>query len=501
MLDLVAGLPSFYYGWISLIFILAVVIYWLGISGYRLTSHVSLPGPKPWPYIGNLLDASKYGGLHKTFLEYAKRYGKVYKMYMGRDAIIAVADPEILKHILVKDFHKFRNRPEFLAGRAPLNKGLFGARDENWRRVRSILTPTFSSYKLKEIVPIMEEAADILLSKFENFAKEDKSVDISTPCSQFSLDVILSAAFGLKGDIQTNPDPELVKKALSVFIVPVYIRALTMFPFYGQLKKFFDLNPIQHVPYFEKLARGILELRKKGADGRRDLVQLMLEAKDVDNNEIKTLTDEEIVGQCITFLVAGSETTGSTVAMIANLLANYPEIQEKVLREIDEATRSRGDVSIYEFVQSLEYLDRVVSEALRLYTVGYVNVRDCMETCVINGVEFPAGVGVYILTYCVHRDPDYWPEPEKFDPDRFLPEVAEKRPAFSYLPFGLGPKQCIGIRLAQLEIKIALVKILQKMKFERGLGTTETIKFHAATILVPSEPIFVKVVARSRDSY
>ena len=183
-----------------------------------------------------------------------------------------------------------------------------------------------------------------------------------------------------------------------------------MFPFYRHLKKIFDLNPIQHVPYFEKLARGILELRRSGSVGRRDLVQLMLEAKEVDNDEIKTLTDEEVIAQCITFLVAGSETTGSTLAFIAYHLAYYPEIQERLLREIDDATKSRGDVSVYDFVQSLEYLDRVVSEVLRLYTVGYVNVRDCMETCVINGVEFPAGVCVYILSYCVHRDPDYWPE-------------------------------------------------------------------------------------------
>lgn len=88
-------------------------------------------------------------------------------------------------------------------------------------------------------------------------------------------------------------------------------------------------------------------------------------------------------------------------------------------------------------------------------------------------------------------------QPEKFDPDRFLPEVAEKRPAFSYLPFGLGPKQCLGIRMAQIEMKLALVKILQKMKFVRGLGTTETIKLHASTILAPSEPICVRVVERS----
>ena len=136
----------------------------------------------------------------------------------------------------------------------------------------------------------------------------------------------------------------------------------------------------------------------------------MLEATEENNTEVKALTDEEIIAQCIIFLVAGSETTGSTLSFIAYYLAYYPEVQDKLLREIDDATRWRGDVSTYEFVQSLEYLDRVASEVLRLCTVGYVNVRYCMETCVINGVEFPAGASVYILSYCVHRDPDYWPD-------------------------------------------------------------------------------------------
>lgn len=236
-------------------------------------------------------------------------------------------------------------------------------------------------------------------------------MDVSTPFSQFTLDIILSAGFGFKAEAQTNPDPELLEKATTVFMVPVYVRALTMFPFYRQLRKFMNLSPIQHVPYFAKLARDMLELRRNHSTGRRDMIQLMLEAKIVvNNNEVKTLTDEEIVGQCITFLVAGAETTGSTLALMAYHLAYYPEVQDKLLREIDEATKSRGDMSTYEFVQGLEYLDRVLSEVLRLFTVGYVNVRDCMETCVINGVEFPAGVGVYILSYCVHRDPDFWPE-------------------------------------------------------------------------------------------
>ena len=105
---------------------------------------------------------------------------------MGRDPIIAVADPEILKNLLVKDFHKFRNRPDFLAGRPPLSKGLFGARDNDWKRVRSILTPTFSSLKMKEIVPIIEEAAGIMASKFENLANEGQCITPISPVIEWS---------------------------------------------------------------------------------------------------------------------------------------------------------------------------------------------------------------------------------------------------------------------------------------------------------------------------
>lgn len=485
---------------ISLLIFLSVLVYWMGVSSYSLVSHVNLPGPKPFPFIGNLYEAVyKYDGLHNAFMAYDKKYGKVYKLFLGRDPIIVVTDLEIIKRILVTDFDKFRNRPEVLAGNPPLDKGLFGARDGDWKRIRSILTPTFSASKLKEIVPIIEEAVNVLRPKFDSLAKDDKSVDVSTPFGQFSLDVILTAGFGLKTDIQTKPDPELVDKILTVFSVPTFHRAISMFPFFRQVRKIFHLSPIQHVPYFAKMAKSVLDLRRSGSLGRRDLVQLMLEVEQRagNNNEVRKLTDEEIIGQSIVFFVAGSETTGATLAFTAYYLAHHPDIQDKLLREIDDAVKSRGDESTYQFVQSLEYLERVLSEVLRLATVGYVNIRECMETCEIGGVEFPAGVGVSIPAFVIHRNADYWPEPEKFDPDRFLPELVRKRPAFSYMPFGLGPKQCLGIRLAQIEMKMALIEILQRVKFAKKEDSTGELKFRAATILQPRSPVLVKVVARS----
>ena len=174
MLEEVARAISPYFGWISLLFATTVLIYWFGISGYSLTSHVSLPGPKPWPYVGNLVDVAKYGGLHKAFVEYGKQYGKVYKMYLGRFPMITVADPEMLKHILVRDFDKFPNRPDFTRSNPPLDVGLFSAQDDTWRRIRSILTPMFSLSKLKEVVPIIEDATEPLMDKLMKSTESGK---------------------------------------------------------------------------------------------------------------------------------------------------------------------------------------------------------------------------------------------------------------------------------------------------------------------------------------
>ena len=249
-----------------------------------------------------------------------------------------------------------------------------------------------------------------MICLFIYFFLLERSIDVLSPFRLFSLDIILRAGFGLDAQVQTDPDPEMVEKALTVLETPVYVRAMSMFPFYKQVKEFFDVDLSLHSSYFIALSKSILEKRKILSTGRRDLFQLMLEARDENAEGTQKLTDEEIVAQSVLFLIAGSETNGTTMTFFAFYLAHHPDVQEKLLREIDHATESRGDAPIGEFVQSLQYLDRVVSEGLRHSSVGFGDVRQCMETCVINGVEFPEGVSVNIPAYAIHRDPDYWPE-------------------------------------------------------------------------------------------
>ena len=163
------------YTWLALIFGFLVLIYWQGLRRYNsILGGSPLPGPKPWPWIGNLLDIFKYGGIHKMFLNYFYKYGRVYKSCFGRSPIIVVTDPEIVKQILVKDFHKFPNRPAFIKPRPPLNSGLFIAEGETWKRIRTTLTPTFTANKLKQIVPIIENASEKLHVKMEKFSETGK---------------------------------------------------------------------------------------------------------------------------------------------------------------------------------------------------------------------------------------------------------------------------------------------------------------------------------------
>ena len=220
----------------------------------------------------------------------------------------------------------------------------------------------------------------------------------------------MRSALGLESELQTNPDPELLQKVLTVFHVPLYIRALSMFPFWQRVKKLFDINPIQHVRYFERLGRQLLEIRKKSLSGRRDLFQLMLEAKEASVNGTQKLTDEEIIAQTIVILAAGFQSTAYTLAFTVYYLALHPDMQAKLRQEIVRAARSREDASTYDFVNGVEYLDRVIAEVLRLTPIEFVTVRQCNESCDIKGVHFPAGVTVFIPTYAVRHDPALWPK-------------------------------------------------------------------------------------------
>lgn len=223
-----------------------------------------------------------------------------------------------------------------------------------------------------------------------------------------------------------------------------------------------------------------------------------MEAQENIVDGVSRLSDDEVMAQSITFLVAGFETTGSTLTSTAYLLATNPVVQEKLIEEIDkaEAERARNSYPLYDHVQKLGYLDQVISEVLRLCSPAFNLVRGCEEEAVYKGIRFPKGVEVNIPLYVLHRDPQVWENPLEFNPENFSPEAKEKRNPYSYMPFGTGPRHCIGMRFALLEIKLALVKVLQRFKFERAPETVATLEHRAVILMAPKDMIYLKIKAR-----
>ena len=207
---------------------------------------------------------------------------------------------------------------------------------------------------------------------------------------------------------------------------------------------------------------------------------------------VSRLTDEEIIAQSVIFLLAGFDTSSNTLAFTLYYLVVNPDVQDKLRSEINEAMETYSDKPLYEIAQNIEYLDCVIKEGQRLCpTAPQVN-RECADFD-LNGIHIPAGTEVLISMYTLHHDPDAWEDPERFDPERFRGSAKDTRHPYQFLPFGAGPRNCIGMRFALLEIKIALIKILMKYKFLRSPETQVPLVVHAGLTLSPKGGVLVRV--------
>ena len=313
--------------------------------------------------------------------------------------------------------------------------------------------------------------------------------------SKVTLEVILSTAFGVDAKIQLGENTEMLENAKALFKVPGILRQLARLPFGNSLFRLAIRLRGTQPRYFQGVVREIIKSRRQqGPSGRKDLLQLMMNANDETTVEgISRLSDDEIEAQSVIFLLAGYETSSNTLSFTLYYLAVNPDVQEKLRKEISEALESNAKKPLYDVAQNIEYLDCVIKESQRLCPPAAQVNRECSEDYDLNGIHIPAGTEVIIPVYSLHHDPDAWEEPEKFDPERFRGSAKDARHAFQFIPFGAGPRNCIGMRFALLEIKVALVRILMKYKFVQSPETQVPLVVHAGGTLSAKDGVCVRV--------
>ncbi|XP_054069096.1 cytochrome P450 3A21-like [Rissa tridactyla] len=487
-----------------LVFVALVIVY--GIWPFGFFKKLGIPGPRPLPFFGTCLE------YRKGFLEFDnscfQKYGKVWGIYDGRQPVVAVMDPQIIKTVLVKEcYSTFTNRRRFdLAG--VLKNAISLAEDEQWKRIRTVLSPTFTSGKLKEMFPIIKHYGEILVKNVQKRVEKDNCLPIKDIFGSYSMDVVTSTSFGVNIDSMNNPKDPFVREMRKLvkfdFIDPIFIITF-VFPFLTPIlaKMNASIFPSDAVDFFLRSISKIRQDREKETHkGRVDFLQLMIESQNSGNEENhydKALTDTEILAQAFIFIFAGYETTSSTLSYVAYELATHPDVQQKLLEEIDSILPNKAPLT-YNTMMQLEYLDMIVSETLRLYPLGGRLERTCKRDVEINGVTIPKGTIVIIPPYTLHHNPEYWPNPEEFRPERFSKENKEAIDPYTYLPFGAGPRNCIGMRFALLTLKVAITALLQHFTFQTCKETQIPLKLSSIGFLTPEKPIVLKLVPRTNTA-
>ncbi|XP_033761677.1 cytochrome P450 3A8-like isoform X2 [Pecten maximus] len=391
---------------------------------------------------------------------------------------------------MVKQFNSFVNRRTTFADAmdAEISEMLTLLKDDHWRNVRNVMTPTFSAKKLRQMTPLINSAGDRMMENIESKIATDEDIDMHTLLEAFTMDVIASTGFGLKIDSQKNPDDPFLKNTLALkkskwsAIVAAFIMFL---PFMSRLGRSLGITFAKEATsFFLKATKDALKERRANPGVYADFMGIMADAGDAeqqDKSSGKTLlTETEIASNAVMFFFAGNDTTSSTLTFVMYHLAIYPDICDKVIQEIDD--KLGKTVPDYDNVHDLTYLEMCINETMRLFPVNARVDREASRDVTIGNIEIPKGMIVNILVVAIQRDPEFWPEPEKFIPERFSAEAKANMDPFVFLPFGAGPRNCIGLRLALLTMKMAIARMLQTYRPIKSPNTQVPIEIKKLAI-------------------
>ncbi|XP_055925090.1 cytochrome P450 3A9-like isoform X1 [Argiope bruennichi] len=497
--------------WTFTILAVGVVALWLIYRkrSFSFLKDHGIPGPEPSLFFGNMLELATKTPI-KCLDEWCEKYGRIVGFYVGTRPTILITDVDLLKRIQVSDFPKFMNRPN-LRGRPPnknkkkqlFSQNLLQLRDKRWKEIRSIITPSFTASKMKQMAPIMNSAIDSLMNNVEKKYAAGEEFDIYPMFQGLTMDVIGRTAFGIQTDTQNDPnDPFL--RAIKIILPgditsPVVLLAKSfrslaiLWNWLGKIRWIILNKGTDPVKELLQTYKNIIATRRNKEARRPDLLQSMIDAeiddlsevtsddltaKEGDSSEnesksstssklIRRMTDADILDNSVLFFLAGYETISTALAFTAHLLIHYPEAQEKIRQEVKQLLETEGELNYYS-VNDLQYLDQVLHESLRMYPPIYFFIgRECGEDIDLGKMKLKKGMPVQVPPWSLHRDPELWgPDVHEFKPERFSPENKSKIHPMAFQAFGQGPRNCVGMRFAFMEAKLALARLLSKYKLK-----------------------------------
>ncbi|XP_059477145.1 cytochrome P450 9e2-like [Neocloeon triangulifer] len=495
------------------------LIYWYGTSTFDYWKKKGVPELETKvPFFGAALDSMlfrKQMSLHSQEMYNeldGNKYGGFFSM---RKPTLMVRDPELLKQIMVKDFSSFTdNFIQVNAKNDPMFAyNIFSMRGEQWKYARSKLAPAFATGKIRNVFPLILEICNDLKNHLQRKIDSDNcEFEAHGLSKDYTTDVVGSCAFGIHCNSLTNSDNDFRKMGKEIMSPSTLRRQieLTIAFSFPSLASALGMKFVAQFveDFFRDLILKAFAYREKHPEFKRnDFINLLMQLKKLgeveqdehDKKEIngmleKNLSDKGkidfndtvLTAQAVGFFIDGFETSSLALAFTLHELAMNQDIQTKLREELQKCFESSDGKIDYDNIRGCTYLENVMHETLRIYSPAGMLTRMCTKRYKIpdSDVHLDVGDVVTIPVYALHHDPKYFPDPEVFDPDRFTEEAKKTRPAFSYLPFGEGPRQCIGFRFAQAQVKAALATIVLNFKVEQSEKTIHPVVFDEKNFLL-----------------
>ena len=420
------------------------------------------PAPRPLdrpPDLFGFLHSARTNPLTSWTREHFEQPILAAQGVLGR--VTVLSDPAAIRHVLVENAANYRKDDLQRRVLAPgLGDGLLTAEGEVWRAQRRALAPLFSPRHVAGFAPAMEAAASRLVARLGR-RPSGRPLDMAVEMTRVTLDVLERTIFS-RGLAR---DPDALGRAITRYFEAIGpVDPLDVFGLPDWLPRVGRIKARPALRFFEEVVNELIDARKAllARDGERphDLLTLLLEARDPETG--KGLSDIEVKANIVTFIGAGHETTANALAWSLYLISQSPEIRDRLEQEVDAAPGPEQSLKADELV----FTRAVVDEAIRLYPPVPFMSRAAIGTDRIGRVRIPAGSLVMIAPYVLHRHRRLWTDPDGFDPDRFMPGRREAIDRHAYLPFGAGPRVCIGASFSIQEIVIVLARILRTFRFD-----------------------------------
>ncbi|KAF2896449.1 hypothetical protein ILUMI_09729 [Ignelater luminosus] len=427
---------------------------------------------------------------------------------------LILLDPELIKAILSKDFQHFTDRGFYINEKVdPLSAQLLTLKGLQWKLRRNKISPTFTSGKVKMMFETLLNCTKELKVLMNDFAENHQVLDVKNILGRFTTDVIGSCGFGIECNSLRNPDSEFMKYGKKAFGEGTWDHLKNSVSLLSP--KLFDifkipLNNPEVIKFYMNTVKETLRYREENNVVRKDFMHLMIQLKNnvkIENDDnlgelrskesgnTMSLTDDQIAAEAFVFFFAGYDTSATTLSFCFYELASNVEIQENLRNEIKNVLAKYEGRLTYDAIMEMTYMDKCIRETLRKYPPVPAVVRTCTKRYKIPNanVVIEEGVTVYVPILGIHYDSEYYPNPNKFDPERFSSENKSER-QYTWLPFGEGPRVCIGMRFAQMEVKVCLATLLQSYKFSVNPKTQIPIVFEPTSLLLaPKGRIWLNV--------